>query len=136
MNGVRVALDTSIAIKFLNSVPAVVARFRAEGLVALPITVVGELLFGAISSGLKAANYARYQDFILDAVLLPIDLETARRYADLRLTLKLAGRPIPENDVWIAATCLRYSLTLVADDIHFSACPGLVVENWAERLDP
>jgi tRNA(fMet)-specific endonuclease VapC len=130
MNGVRVALDTSIAVQFLNSVPEIVARFRAEGPVALPMPVVGELFFGAINSGLRAANYARYQDFILDAVLLPVDLETARRYADMRLTLKHTGRPIPENDIWIAATCLRYDLTLVANDDHFSACPGLVVENW------
>lgn len=132
MNGVRVALDTNAAIRILNSEPAAVRRFRAEAWVALPMPVVGELLFGAANSGLSVENSTRYEGFVLDAHLLPVDLETARLYAETRLLLKTAGTPIPENDLWIAAVCLRYDLTLVTSDRHFRACPGLAVEDWSE----
>jgi tRNA(fMet)-specific endonuclease VapC len=65
-----------------------------------------------------------------------VTFETARRYAELRLALKRAGRPIPSNDLWIAATCLRHGLVLVTADAHFTHCPGLVVENWLESPEP
>jgi len=98
--------------------------------VALPTIVAGELLFGALNSGLQARNYTRYEAFIDGALLLCVDRDTARHYAQLRLALKRAGRPIPENDIWIAALCLQHGLVLVTSDGHFADCPGLVTENW------
>jgi tRNA(fMet)-specific endonuclease VapC len=136
MNGVRVALDTNTAVHYLNGIQAVVDRLQAETAVALPVTVAGELLYGALNSSQRAANYSRYEQFIANTVLLPVDLDAARRYADLRLALRQAGNPIPENDLWIAATCLRYSLVLATDDAHFVVCPGLVVENWVRASAP
>jgi tRNA(fMet)-specific endonuclease VapC len=39
--------------------------------------------------------------------------------------LKKAGRPIPLNDVWIAAHALETGSVLVTYDAHFAAVPGL-----------
>lgn len=129
MNGVRVALATSIAVAILNSRPDALARFAAEPGVALASIAAGELLFGAANSGRHLANTRRYEGFISQAIVLPVTLTTARLYARLRLQLRQAGRPIPENDLWIAATCLEHNLVLGTADAHFSCCPDLATEN-------
>jgi len=40
------------------------------------------------------------------------------------------GRPIPDNDLWIAAVALQHRLILVTRDGHFSNINGLIVEFW------
>ncbi|MEH1952479.1 MAG: PIN domain-containing protein [Nostoc sp.] len=50
-----------------------------------------------------------------------------------RLTLKplkRKDRPIPENDIWIAAQCLERGWTLVTNDEHFNYVDNLIVEHW------
>ena len=38
------------------------------------------------------------------------------------------GKPIPENDIWIAATAMQYNLTLITRDSHFNYVSGLSFE--------
>lgn len=45
-----------------------------------------------------------------------------------RISLKKKGRPIPENDIWIAATCLEHRIPLVTSDSHFNWIEDLMVE--------
>lgn len=40
------------------------------------------------------------------------------------------GRPLPENDIWIAAFALQYRMTLITRDAHFQFVDGLKTENW------
>ncbi|WP_162550200.1 PIN domain-containing protein [Hymenobacter nivis] len=49
----------------------------------------------------------------------------ADTYAEIRLQLKQAGRPIPENDIWIAALCVAYDVPLLSRDQHFEYVSGL-----------
>jgi tRNA(fMet)-specific endonuclease VapC len=130
MNGSRVALDTNITIAILNREAQAMAAYRSAGRICLPSVVIGELLFGAVNSGMGAANLARYRQFIAAAELLPVDLAVSEQYAQLRLLLSRAGTPIPNNDLWIAATCLAHDLVLVTRDAHFSRCPGLATKDW------
>jgi tRNA(fMet)-specific endonuclease VapC len=44
--------------------------------------------------------------------------------------LRGEGRPIPENDLWIAATASEHGLVLVTRDEHFDRVEGLLVERW------
>lgn len=39
---------------------------------------------------------------------LDITAATAIIYARLRLRLRKKGKPIPENDLWIAALCMEH----------------------------
>jgi len=55
---------------------------------------------------------------------------TAQQYGDIKNQLRAKGRPIPENDIWIAAIAMQYQLTLVARDGHFHEVDGLQVEAW------
>lgn len=131
MSGVRVALDTNTAVHYLNDVPEVKRRMKAEeDAIALPVAVVGELLFGALNSERVGKNLPRYEALIDSCIVLPAEHSTALTWAQLRAQLKQKGRPIPENDLWIAATCLEHDLVLVTSDAHFSHCPGLKTEDW------
>lgn len=126
----EVALDTSIAIQFLNGEAAIVDRVLALSMVLLPLPVVGELLFGAEDSGRSLQNLTKYLQFIDACTVLPMSRETARCYSQVRLSLNRKGRPIPENDVWIGAQVLENSWTLASRDGHFGFIDGITVVDW------
>ena len=127
MNG-NVALDTNAAISILNGEEHVIARTRHQTQVYLPLPVVGELLFGALNSQRAEANLARIQELFERSTILDMGAETASQYAQTRLALKRQGRPIPENDVWIAALCIQHHLSLITDDRHFEWVEGLSLD--------
>jgi tRNA(fMet)-specific endonuclease VapC len=55
---------------------------------------------------------------------------TAQQYGEIKNALRAKGRPIPENDLWIAALSLQYGLTVVTRDDHFNAIDGLPIATW------
>jgi len=124
------ALDSNVAIRHLNGDSAVVDKVLALPTVMLPLIVVGELLFGAENSGRPIRNITRYLQFIDACVVVPIGRETAAVYSQTRLGLKRKGRPIPDNDIWIAAQCIEYGWKLATVDEHFNYVDGLQVEHW------
>jgi tRNA(fMet)-specific endonuclease VapC len=130
VSGTRVKLDTSTAIRILNSDATVLTHLGRERRVGIPSVVAGELLFGALNSRRGPANVARCQRLIQGGLLFAVDLGVADEYARLRLALKQLGKPIPGNDLWIAATCLHHGLALATSDARFAHCPGLVTEDW------
>jgi len=123
----RIALDTNVAIAILNNQTSIISFLSQFEVIYLPITVVGELLFGAKNSGLAARNLKKYQAFITEAEILDIDYAVAERYAQIRHELKKNGSPIPENDIWIAACCLEAKIPLSTYDRHFSNVVGLEI---------
>jgi tRNA(fMet)-specific endonuclease VapC len=123
-------LDTNIVIAPIEKEPAVQARFAAAPAIFVPATVLGELYFGARKSGTVDANLARIDDFMKKNSVLPCDAGTAAHYGMIREVLRATGRPIPDNDIWIAATARQHDLILVTRDAHFSAVPDLTVEAW------
>ena len=92
--------------------------------------VVGELLFGAENSTRPLQNLPHYLEFIAACRVVPLGRERATTYAQTRLALKRKGRPIPMNDVWIAAQCLEQGWVLVTDDTDFDYVDQLIVEHW------
>lgn len=123
-------LDTNIAIAFLNGESAVVDRFQAADEILLSSTVVGELYFGAQKSARAAANLARVETLIERVVVLDANTDTARQYGQIKNALRIKGRPIPENDIWIAASARQYDLVLATRDAHFAEVDGLKMETW------
>jgi tRNA(fMet)-specific endonuclease VapC len=57
-----------------------------------------------------------------------VDESIVREYARIRLALKNKGRPIPENDVWIAATASALDATVLTDDAHFDQVDGIQLQ--------
>lgn len=126
----RYLLDTSVAIRVLNREVDLEAR-RDQGLEAfLCVTVVGELLFGAAKSAKPGENRGRVEKLIEVCPVVPHAVDTARRYGTLKAVLRRRGRPIPENDVWVAASALQHGLILATRDQHFEHVDGLDRESW------
>ena len=129
MNG-RFLLDTNIVVARFNEEGTVLDQISAANAVFVPSIVVGELYFGARKSGRVEANVARVDDMVKSEVIVNCDAETARRYAIIKNQLRLKGKPIPENDIWIAAVALQHGLTLATRDAHFGEVENLSIETW------
>ncbi|MEZ4887300.1 MAG: type II toxin-antitoxin system VapC family toxin [Chitinophagales bacterium] len=127
---VGVALDTNIAIDILNERTEIIPKLRSVSFAYLPITVCGELLFGAKNSGRSTTNEIKYVRFINTCIVLNVDFLVANQYAAIRKQLKSIGRPIPENDIWIAAICMVNNLALATHDKHFQYVDGLQLFDW------
>ena len=125
-----IALDTSVAIRYLNKDRSIIKRLYPYLEVFLPTVVVGELIFGAENSARSVQNLPRYMEFIELCKVVPMGKATAILYSQTNLLLKRKGRTISPNDVWIAAQCIEQRWTLITDDSDFSRVNGLVVEQW------
>jgi len=128
VSGSKVALDTNVAIAVLNNAKGAGDWVRGFGQIYLPVPVIGELLFGALNSQRPQENLTHVQQLIDRCAVLEVKVATASVYAQARLQLKRKGKPIPENDLWIAALCVKHSIPLATEDIHFSEVDGLIVE--------
>ena len=126
----RCLLDTNIVIDLFAGLPGVRDGLREAEEVFVPCIVLGELYYGAQRSAHVEENVARIDEFAGRNAVLACDAETARRYGELKNGLREKGRPIPENDIWIAAIALQNELTLVARDAHFGEVEDLKVEAW------
>ena len=123
-------LDTNALSAFVDGDEALLGTLGGQYELAVPVIVLGEYLFGIYQSRLRA----RYEQWLNENLplldLLSIGRETARHYAEVRVELKAAGRPIPSNDLWIAALARERRLALVSRDRHFEAVRGLRLVVW------
>jgi tRNA(fMet)-specific endonuclease VapC len=124
------ALDSTTAIRYLNGDRDVIKKVLALPKIVLPLIVVGELLFGAENSSRSLENYSRYLQFINTCTVIPMGKETCIFYSRTRCSLKQRGRPIPDNDIWIASQCLEHKWKLITDDEHFKYVDDLAIESW------
>ena len=91
---------------------------------------VGEMLFGAMRRK-NAGLLERVETLVEILAIIPFDESAARIYAELRVALEVAGTPLDEADLRIAATALANDLTLVTgNERHFRRIAGLTIENW------
>ena len=126
MNG-RYLLDTNIVIGLLENKKSIVEKIEALEEVYIPVTVIGELYYGAFKSQKVEKNLESISNLLDTANVLDDDAETAKVYGEIKNSLKKRGKPIPENDIWIAAIAKYNSLTLLTNDEHFKEIPDLAV---------
>lgn len=122
-------LDTNIFVAYLNEEEAVVSRVESERVFGCSI-VLGELFFGAFKSSQAEKNGLAVEAIADSFAILTCDEETARFYGGIKQELRQKGRPIPENDIWIAAIACQYEIVLVTRDAHFREIEDLKVEIW------
>ncbi len=115
---------------FVDGQPAIGVKLAAESRVAIPVIVLGEFRYGISASRHRAAYERWLDDHLGQFEILPITAATAISYARIRMSLKKLGRPIPVNDVWIAALCLQHKLPVLTRDDDFDAVPGIRRETW------
>ncbi|MEX2374317.1 MAG: type II toxin-antitoxin system VapC family toxin [Dehalococcoidia bacterium] len=126
----RVLLDTSTVVAVLRGEEAMGERLRQADEVFTSVVVLGELLFGARHSTRPTRNRERVEAFSASVTALPCDRLTAEVYSRLKQGLREKGRPIPDNDLWIAATAVQHGLVLGSRDDHFAEIEELRQETW------
>jgi tRNA(fMet)-specific endonuclease VapC len=127
---VAVILDTNALSAFAEGDPAIGLLLRPAAEIAVPVVVLGEYRFG-IAQSRERKNYESWLEQYLGGLrVLDIIDETSRYYAELRLELKKLGKPIPSNDLWIAALARQHSLRVISRDGHFDVVPGVERIGW------
>ena len=123
----KILLGTSAYSALMRGHGEVVDRLRrAEGII-LSTVVAGELLFG-FRAGARFDESPRQLRRFLDnpyVSVLPVSPVTTDRFAGIRASLRAKGRPIPTNDMWIAAHTQERGAELLSADEHFEAVDGL-----------
>lgn len=124
------ALDTSGYSHFALGREAAIAALEEAESLAISTVVLGELFAGFRRGNKEKANRKRLDEFIdLFAVtILPISAVEANWYAVVLERLRAAGRPIPTNDLWIAASALAADAVLLTADRRFEFVPDLKVK--------
>ena len=126
----RYLLDTNIVIALFANDGRAVEQIGGADEVFIPSVVIGELYYGTRRSGRVEANTERVDEFATESLVLSCDVETAKRYGEIKDELRKRGRRIPENDIWVAALALQHDLTLVSRDEHFGQVSSLRAEAW------
>lgn len=126
----RALLDTNIVIALFAQEESIIDGLQTAEEVFVPSIVLGELYFGARKSQRVAENLNRLDAFVLANTILSCTVQTARYYGQVKAGLSRQGRPIPENDIWIAALAIQHDLILVSRDAHFQAVEDLRIEWW------
>ena len=90
--------------------------------------VVGELIYSFRAGSRFERNAADLRSFLESpySTLVEVGQTTADRYSRIAAALQAKGRPIPTNDVWIAAHAMETGADLVSADRHFEHIDGLV----------
>lgn len=129
----QVLLDTSGFIAVRRGHPDVVSIVRRAERIAVTPVVIGELLSGFRKGHRRAENERDLERFLCTPrmEILAVDRETADRYAAIADDLRARGRPIPTNDLWIAASAMQHGLELVTTDAHFKGVPQILARVFA-----
>jgi tRNA(fMet)-specific endonuclease VapC len=123
-------LDTSILIDLFAQDANILAQLEQAQNIYIPSIALGELHYGARKSSRTEKNLEQLEQLASQVVILSCDAETAYWYGIVKDGLRKTGKPIPENDVWIAAMALQHELTLATRDKHFQAVENLKSEMW------
>ena len=130
----RYLLDTNICIYIKNHRPAeVLARFARlpPGKIYMSSITYGELCFGAEKSAKPKETHLILERLIALIPVLALGDTVSTHYGKIRQLLQASGKPIGNNDLWIAAHALSEKLILVTNNMaEFERVPGLKVENW------
>lgn len=123
----RILLDTNAYSALRRGHDFVAAQIRQADEVLLSAVVAGELLYGFRYGSRYQENVQELQRFLGEpnVRLLPVSLKTAEHFGRISAGLRTRGRPIPTNDVWIAAHTEEMGGLLISSDPHFNEVAGL-----------
>ena len=104
---------------------ATLQRLEPLGL-ATSIITYAELYEGIAASRRRGEDEERLADFLANIEILGVDLGVARIFGERRAQLQAQGLLIDNFDLLIAATALRFDLTLVTRNLNdFRRITGL-----------
>lgn len=123
----KVLLDTNAYSAMMRGHAEVARHVRDAEQVVLSAVVIGELLFGFRLGTRLRKNMDALETFVANpyVTLADVTRTTADRFARIAAALRAKGRPIPTNDIWVAAHAMETGAELLSFDVHFEAVDGL-----------
>jgi tRNA(fMet)-specific endonuclease VapC len=123
----RVLIDTNIYIEFLRGDENINNILSSADFIAFSVISIGEILAGFNISGDEKKYLNELDEFLYSPrlIIYDIDSETSEFYAKIYNELRIAGNPIPTNDMWIAALALQHGIKLLTNDKNFVNVAGL-----------
>ena len=125
----KLVLDTNVLIAFLQNPENFAERFSGYDVILLPPVVLGEVRAGLFDTKVGRENRKAIDAFLQNPAVkaCPMTDNTSLCYAKVFQALRKAGKPIPTNDIWIAAATQENGAALATDDGHFGAVPLLQI---------
>ncbi len=130
MTGNRYFLDTNIVIEVFSGNKAVADKINEIPPFCISSVVLGELYIGVNRVINKSKHLKKLEAFLDLCTIIDIDATTSRFYGEITAALFKKGKPIPTNDIWIAAAAKQHDLILVTRDNHFQEIDGVLLETW------
>jgi toxin FitB len=136
-----ILLDTNVVSEAMKPEPHRGVRdwldAQAAETLFLSSVTVAEVLFGigALPRGRRKDKLAETLDGVLELFagrVLPFDIEAARRYADLAVRARAAGRGFPTPDGYLAAIAAAHGFAVASRDTSaFNAAGLTVIDPWS-----
>ena len=126
-------LDTDISVFWLRGNESVHTKINAidPSDLAVSIITVAELHYGADCSNQPEHNHKIVNDFVDGLSVLNLEQTIARKFGEIKATLRQEGTLIEDFDLLIASTALNFNLILVTNNVdHFARFKKLKIEKW------
>jgi tRNA(fMet)-specific endonuclease VapC len=123
-------VDTNALSAAADGDSSVIAILSRADQMVIPVIALGEYRYGIALSRSRASYESWLTGLVQDCLVLDITEPTTQYYAEIVLELKRKGKPIPTNDLWIAALCRQHSLPLLSRDRHFDLVAGTKRIGW------
>lgn len=132
----RVLLDTNAYTAFKNGHPDVIAILQHADIIGISVIVLGELIAGFNNGSKYHKNLAELNTFLNTPRIniISIDVTTTSFYAQIYANLRLKGKPIPTNDLWIAASVLQQGYKICTFDKHFEYIENIMIATTLEEF--
>src|SRR4030067_450286 len=131
----KILVDTNAYAAFKRNDPVALEVMRSSEYIGVNTVVLGELYSGFKGGSRENRNRKELAQFLdsprVETVM--IDEETSEFYAKIYWDLKRKGKPVPSNDMWVAASAMRHGLALFTLDEHFKNIKGLLLRGEISR---
>lgn len=131
-----ILIDTNVYAAFKRSDKFIFEIIQHAEKIGISPIVLGELLGGFDHGNQSKQNRKELHQFLESSRvrIFPLTLDTANFYSTVYSSLRRKGKPIPTNDMWIAAQALENGCVVCTFDKHFSEIDGLVIGNTLAEL--
>jgi len=125
----RILVDTNAYAAFKRNDPVALEVIRMSEYIGVNTIVLGELYSGFKGGSRESRNRTELAQFLDSPRVetIAIDEETAEFYAKIFWDLRKKAKPVPGNDLWVAASAMRHGLALFTYDDHFKSIDGLLL---------
>ena len=124
----RVCLDTNAYSNLRRGNARILDLLNECDEILVPAATYAELTYGFLRGGKMSENESMLNSFLLEerVSFQPVTQSIAEQWGYVKASLAQHGTPIPDNDIWIAATALEKGARLISYDRHFDSVGGLI----------